>query len=182
MSIGILICVPTMFDYGIGRHIAEITIDEFYMARMWAWISQIFYYAAVGFIKCSIVALYHRLASLPKHKTILKWFGGMLLGHTISVSITASHMCDPISVVWGPEWPNGCINMLFFNYFNAAFHILTDILMAVAPIPLLKGLQINQKKKVGLVIVFAVGALTIIGTVARQVTNAIALTKSDFTW
>jgi hypothetical protein len=32
------------------------------------------------------------------------------------------------------------------------------------------------------VIVFAVGGLTIIGTNARQVTNAIALTNSDFTW
>jgi hypothetical protein len=124
----------------------------------------------------SIVALYHRLASQPKHKLIIKWLGGMLLGHTISVSVTAAHMCDPI--VWGPEWPNGCINMLFFNYFNAAFHILTDIMIAVVPIPLLKGfkLQINQKKRIGLVVVFAVGGLTIIGTIA------IALTNSDFTW
>jgi hypothetical protein len=68
------------------------------------------------------------------------------------------------------------------TYFNAAFHILTDLMIAVVPIPLLKGLQINQKKKIGLVIVFAVGGLTIIGTIARQVTNAIALNNSDFTW
>lgn len=110
-------------------------------------------------------------------------------------------MCNPISIIWGPDFPNGCIALLPFNYFNAAFHILTDLLLAFLPIPILKSLKINRRRKgkevtretslpyllliyhqVGLAIVFAVGLLTIVITVARQVTNAIALTNIDFPW
>ncbi|KAA8907975.1 hypothetical protein FN846DRAFT_946201 [Sphaerosporella brunnea] len=181
-SIAILVCVPIMFKLGIGKHITTITMEGFFQARKWAWISQIFYYGAVGSVKCSIIALYYRLASKNVHKLVLKIFGGALLGHTIAVVITTSRMCDPVNVIWGPTFPAGCIDLLNFNYFNAAFHIATDIAVAVAPIPILKGLQISQRKKMGLVVVFAVGALTIIGTIARQVTNAIALTNRDFTW
>jgi hypothetical protein len=181
-AIAVIVCVPKMFSLGIGRHSADLTLDQLLQARKWAWISQIFYYGAVGLVKCSIVSLYYRLASKKGHKTVLLVFGSALLGHTLAAVITTSGMCTPISIVWQPSFPNGCINLLTFNYFNAAFHIATDLLIAVLPIPILKGLQISSRKKVGLVIVFAVGALTIVGTVARQVTNAIALTNRDFTW
>jgi hypothetical protein len=181
-AIAVIICVPMMFSLGIGRHAADLTMEELLQARKWAWISQIFYYGAVGTVKCSIVSLYYRLASKKNHKMVLLVFGSALLGHTLAACITTAGMCTPISIVWQPTFPVGCINLLTFNYFNAAFHITTDLLIAVAPIPILKGLQVSSRKKIGLVIVFAVGALTIIGTIARQVTNAIALTNRDFTW
>jgi hypothetical protein len=171
-----------MFRLGIGQHMAVVAFEDFLQARKVAWVSQIFYYGAVGFVKCSIVALYYRLASKRQHKFVLKIFGGALLAHTLAAVIATSCMCDPVSIIWAPTFPVGCIDILSFNYFNAAFHIFTDILLAVTPIPILKGLQISHKKKWGLAIVFAVGALTIVGTIARQVTNAIALTNMDFTW
>lgn len=171
-----------MFRLGIGKHLINLTMDEFLVARKWAWLSQIFYYGALGCVKCAIVALYHRLASQPKHKSALKWIGGAVLAHTIAAVITTAHMCDPVAIIWQPTFPVGCIDILSFNYFNAAFHIFTDLLLAVLPIPILKGLQINHKKKIALVVVFAVGALTIFCTIARQVTNAIALNNMDFSW
>ncbi|KAF8246192.1 hypothetical protein K440DRAFT_662286 [Wilcoxina mikolae CBS 423.85] len=182
MSVAITVCVPIMFRYGIGKHLVNVSMDDFLVGRMWAWISQIFYYAALGCVKCAIIALYHRLATQKQHKMLLKVIGAVVLGHGIAATITTAHMCDPVAIIWQPSFPIGCINILDFNYFNATFHILTDLMLAVIPIPILKGLQINRRKKIGLVIVFAVGALTILGTIARQVTNAIALNNMDFTW
>lgn len=171
-----------MFNLGIGKHLVNVTMNEFLIGRKWAWLSQIFYYGALGCVKCAIVALYHRLASMPKHKTVLKWIGGVVLAHTIAAVITTAHICNPVAIMWQPTFPVGCIDILSFNYFNATFHIFTDLLLAVLPIPILKGLQINRKRKVALVVVFAVGALTIFCTIARQITNAIALNNMDFTW
>jgi len=91
-------------------------------------------------------------------------------------------MCSPVSIIWGPTFPVGCINLLTFNYFNAAFHILTDILLAVVPIPVLAKLQLSRKRKIALAITFGVGILTIAATIARQVYNFIALTQLDFSW
>jgi hypothetical protein len=182
MSVAIIICVPVMFNYGIGKHLIYVLEADYFIGRKWAWISQIFYYAALGCVKCAIVALYHRLASQKLHKLLLKIMGALVLFHGIAAVITTAHMCNPVSIIWGPTFPMGCIDLLSFNYFNAAFHIATDIMLALIPIPILKGLQINRRKKIGLVIVFGVGALTILGTIARQVTNAMALGNFDFTW
>ncbi|KAK2744920.1 hypothetical protein FQN55_006482 [Onygenales sp. PD_40] len=92
-------------------------------------------------------------------------------------------MCTPVSVVWSSTFPVSCIDLSSFNYFNAAFHILTDIMLALLPIPILKHLQITRRRKIGLIVCFSVGLLTIFGTIARQVTNANALNAGpEFSW
>ena len=91
-------------------------------------------------------------------------------------------MCSPVSIIWSTTFPNGCINLLTFNYFNAAFHILTDLVLAILPIPVLVTLQLSRKRKIALAMVFGAGILTIAATIARQVYNFIALTQMDFSW
>lgn len=90
--------------------------------------------------------------------------------------------------------------MTSFNYFNGAFHVTTDILLALLPIPIVKKLQTNNRRKselnrlprqnrkntkkriVGLIIAFGIGILTICASIARQVTTVIALRSRDFQW
>ncbi|KAH8687891.1 hypothetical protein BGZ60DRAFT_522527 [Tricladium varicosporioides] len=181
-STAILVTVPIMFNLGIGLHITTLTNHEGFYGRQAAWIPQIFYYFALAFIKCSIVALYTRLVTDDKHLQILYWLGGFVMLHGIIVSIVTAHMCSPISIIWGPTFPVGCIDLLTFNYFNAAFHILTDLLLALLPIPVLTKLQLSTKRKIALGTVFAAGGLTIAATICRQVYNFIALTQLDFSW
>ncbi|KAL2362486.1 hypothetical protein RJZ56_004619 [Blastomyces dermatitidis] len=79
--------------------------------------------------------------------------------------------------MWSPTFPVGYIDILHFHYFNA------DILLAVLPIPILKTLHINRRRKIGLVFYFSIGILTICVTIARQMTNAIALNNPlEFFW
>ena len=60
-------------------------------------------------------------------------------------------LCSPINVIWtgshGGFGGPACVNILAFNYYNAAMFILTDIALAVAPIAVLKNLQMDKKKK-----------------------------------
>ncbi|KAL3417394.1 hypothetical protein PVAG01_11394 [Phlyctema vagabunda] len=183
-STAIVVTVPFMFNLGIGLHIGTLTDHEIFYGRRAAWISQIFYYFALVFIKCSIVALYSRLVSKHMHLIVLYTLGTLIMLHGLIISanqITA-HMCSPVSIIWGPTFPAHCIDLLTFNYFNAAFHILTDILLGVLPIPVLRTLQLSRRKKLALATVFGAGLLTIAATVARQVYNFIALTGPDFSW
>ncbi|OJD30260.1 uncharacterized protein BKCO1_630005 [Diplodia corticola] len=64
-------------------------------------------------------------------------------------------------------FPVGCDDLLSFNYFNAAFHILADMVLALLPIPVLKNLQIDPARRRGLVVIFGVTALAVAGTIAR---------------
>jgi hypothetical protein len=182
MSLAIIVTVPMMWRLGIGKHVENIPIDHFLETRKLAWISQIFYFAAVGSIKCSIIALYHRLASLPRQRVILQWIGAVVFLHTLCSVIVTAFMCNPVELIWKPTFPLGCIKIVDFNYFNAGFPIVTDMMLAILPIPVLRDLQVSKRKKKGLIVVFSVGAFTIFCTIARQITNAISLNNLDFSW
>lgn len=47
------------------------------------------------------------------------------------------------------------------RFANAAINILTDIATAILPLPLLCHLNIPKSQKVGLMVVFALGALSV---------------------
>lgn len=94
-----------------------------------------------------MVALYLRLASNYSHIVFLYIFGAIVFCHGIAATFVTIFICSPVSVMWSPSFPAGCIDILAFNYFNAAFHILTDLLLAVLPIPILKTLQISPRRK-----------------------------------
>ena len=91
-------------------------------------------------------------------------------------------MCNPVSVLWSNLFPKGCINLLNFNYYNAAFHILTDILLAILSIPVLVELQLSRRRKFALAISFGAGIITIAAILTRQILLGKALRGTDFPW
>ncbi|KAE8149074.1 hypothetical protein BDV25DRAFT_130690 [Aspergillus avenaceus] len=174
--------VPKMYECGVGRHLRDLTEPEQECTRKWAWISQVVYFISLGLAKCSMVALYLRLATDKTHIIFLYGIGAIIMGHGIAATLVASFICQPISILWNPKFPRGCLDLMSFNYFNGAFHIITDILLALLPIPIVKKLQVNSRRKVGLIIVFGIGILTICASIARQITTFMALDSRDFQW
>lgn len=114
---------------------------------------------------------------------------------TDSIETVGAFLCSPISIVWtgshGGFGGPACVNFLAFNYYDAAFFIVTDVALAVAPIMVLKNLQMDKKKEgtsktnfpASLAVMFSLGLLAIGGMISRQITNAIAIINtSDFPW
>lgn len=92
-------------------------------------------------------------------------------------------MCTPITAIWNVKtFPAGCINILNFNFFNASFGILTDVVLALLPIPLLLELQVNTQKKIALAVVFSFGLIAIAGTIGRLASTVTWSRSPDFTW
>ncbi|PVH83259.1 hypothetical protein DL98DRAFT_652475 [Cadophora sp. DSE1049] len=184
--------VKLQFENGVGWHVADLqtlpNASEI-LSRMilWPWITQALYYFGLGCIKASIVALYLRLAVTDLQRRIL-WgtFACILAQGTTSTIVVAAFLCSPLKQIWtNPQAIGGptCINILTFNYFNAAFFIISDVFLALAPIAIIRNLQMNAGRKRALGIMFSLGILAIGGTIARQVTNAVAITNvDDFTW
>jgi hypothetical protein len=62
----------------------------------------------------------------------------------------AGFLCTPLSLVWTTPTAIGgpkCINILTFNYYNAALSVIIDMFLALAPIVVIKNLQMDVKKK-----------------------------------
>ncbi|KAE8391555.1 hypothetical protein BDV23DRAFT_193107 [Aspergillus alliaceus] len=182
VAIGELVTVPNMYECGIGLHILELTRNQHECTRKWAWISQVLYYLSLGLAKGSMVALYLRLASNRTHVRFLYVVGAVILSHGIAATLVAIFICKPMSRLWTPEYPEGCLDMTSFNYFNGAFHVATDILLALLPIPIVRKLQTNRRRKIGLIIAFGIGILTICASISRQITTVMALRSQDFQW
>ncbi|KAF8852368.1 hypothetical protein BDZ45DRAFT_111589 [Acephala macrosclerotiorum] len=180
-------CVKLQFENGIGWHIADLaTLPDAatVLTRfiLWPWITQALYYFGLGFIKASIVALYLRLAVTPLQRKILWGMLIFLLSQGISSTVVvAGFLCTPLKQVWTTPSAIGgptCINILSFNYYNAALFVISDIFLALAPLAVIRKLQMDVKKKRALAIMFSLGILAIGGTIARQVTNAIAINNT----
>ncbi|KUJ12352.1 uncharacterized protein LY89DRAFT_738140 [Mollisia scopiformis] len=188
-----IVAVKEQFESGIGFHVADIMSlpnapDVLTKMVLWPWVAQITYFFGLGCIKASIVALYLRLAVNPFQRKILWVALIFVFCQGLSSAITvAAFLCSPISIVWtgshGGFGGPACVNILAFNYYNAALFIATDLALALAPIAVLKHLQMDKKKKASLAVMFSLGLLAIGGTISRQVTNAIAIINTaDFTW
>ncbi|CAJ2506890.1 Uu.00g080760.m01.CDS01 [Anthostomella pinea] len=191
----VIVSVKLQFDSGIGWHAADLMalpdgVEILTRQVQWPWVAQFLYFFQLGCIKASIVSLYLRLAISPAQRRILWVSLVVVFGQGLSsAAVVAGFLCTPINIVWtnthGGFGGPACINILAFKYWNAAFFIVTDILLALTPIPVLRNLQMNHRRKIALGIMFGLGLLTIGGTIERQVTNAIAIAINnitDFTW
>lgn len=64
--------------------------------------------------------------------------------------VVAGFLCSPLSLVWtNPQAIGGpkCIDILKFNYYNAALGIVMDIFLATAPLVVITKLQMDVKRK-----------------------------------
>jgi hypothetical protein len=67
--------------------------------------------------------------------------------------------CVPLAKFWDPTVPGFCFDKKALWFSNSAIHILTDILILIYPMPVLKSLQLPKKQKYALMAVFALGGL-----------------------
>ena len=68
-------------------------------------------------------------------------------------------MCSPIRANWHPEIPAKCGNEAIFNVIVPIPWVLTDFAILVAPIPVVKKLQLPRMEKIGICALFLTGGL-----------------------
>ena len=77
-----------------------------------------------------------------------------------SASIIATIVqCTPLERIWHHAVPGTCINLTAFWYTNAAANIIGDFVILALPMPVVRSLQLPQRQRLGLMMVFALGGL-----------------------
>jgi hypothetical protein len=121
-------------------------------------LSIILYGIATAFVKGSILALYHVIFPLTGFR-IYVWVLGIInvLG-TIAIILVTMLQCQPLETLWNPTIQGGhCIDFSNFSLFNVAYNFVLDILILLAPMPLVKNLNLSRRKKILLGLNFALG-------------------------
>lgn len=73
--------------------------------------------------------------------------------------ISAWVNCVPLAKFWDPKIGGFCFSQKGLWFSSSAVHIITDILILVYPMPVLRNLQLPRRQKIALMGVFALGAL-----------------------
>lgn len=82
-----------------------------------------------------------------------------LVYYIISTSITI-FACSPLEKIWNPLVTEGhCLDNNIAVIFTCLFNIVSDITILVLPAKAVWRLQIPRRKKVGIVMLFAIGVL-----------------------
>ncbi|KAK6529355.1 hypothetical protein TWF281_008532 [Arthrobotrys megalospora] len=156
-----------MIKYGTGRHISTVTIDELIPTLRYWFAYQILYPLVLLFIKLSILAFYVGISPQRWYRNTVYGVGIFVIAWTITFIFAYIFECPNPSTAWSLDFPRGCVNLPALYYSTASINIATDLIILLLPIPVLRQLQIDKRRKLVLIAIFSVGVVAVAGSVAR---------------
>ncbi|GES62462.1 hypothetical protein ATEIFO6365_0005043900 [Aspergillus terreus] len=88
--------------------------------------------------------------------------------------------CRPVALAWNPEVGEGqCISRLSIMFTSSVLNAATDLMMVLIPIPLIRQLQMPLFVKVGALVMFFLGCITIITSIFRAIAFGDLFHRSD---
>lgn len=128
------------------------------------------YQIGISFFKIALLISYLRLLQGTDRKTyrIVVWVTIVIifLAH-LGCALSLVFACTPVEKSWKPWVPGTCLRPgpSFTGY--AVVTIVSDVVVAVLPIPLLLKLNVRLEKKFGLIVIFMLGLFTTLCSILR---------------
>ncbi|KAF2000203.1 hypothetical protein P154DRAFT_379412, partial [Amniculicola lignicola CBS 123094] len=173
----ISVCLIDVYAGGVGHHrvVVEPHPEKIVITEKMYILTPIFALAAAAMPKLSIICLYLRIFSRGTHKlqrTICWVTVGIVVAHWIACTIAALIACIPLKHLWTDRAPGDsrkCIDFNAYYRWQAIGGILTDLIMMVLPIPVVRNMSASKSVKISLAVTFAFGSLGLVATIARFV-------------
>ncbi|KAH6892391.1 hypothetical protein B0T10DRAFT_559979 [Thelonectria olida] len=167
------VCYP-MATHGMGKDLWAIPFPDLYMTFKLLYVAEIFYMVAEMLVQMSLLAFYIRV--FPGASVFVRRASWALMGVVACFGIANTcsmiFQCTPIPFFWkgwSGEVKGRCIDINLFSWIRAAIEIAIDVAILSLPLPSVVKLQMNWKKKVQVLIMFALGfVITIISIIRLQ--------------
>ncbi|KAJ4137122.1 hypothetical protein NW768_002702 [Fusarium equiseti] len=174
-----------MTNYGMGKHLWNVPFspDLFPHFSLNNLLAAIFFCAATGFAKGSILIFYLRIFPM-KAARILIWSAfAFIIGYSTASVLVNIFSCNPVRGSWDPVAMStaSCINRPVFYFLQAGLGIFADILTVIIPLPWLKTLMLPKKQKIGVGVLLTMGASVCIISVIRLQSLSVLLHNPDLT-
>jgi hypothetical protein len=126
------------------------------------WISESTYFALIGFIKIQFLLFYLHIFPDKNFRRVVWGVIAFNLTSMIAFVFSSIFLCSPVSFAW-TQWDGEhhgtCNNNNSLSYANASISILLDFVALSLPLPQIWRLQLSLRKKIGVLLMFSVGAL-----------------------
>nr|OQO26986.1 hypothetical protein B0A51_05003 [Rachicladosporium sp. CCFEE 5018] len=168
--------------WGLGLHIGDFPPANPLPFSKIQYIGGPIYCLAVLGFKVSLVASYVRVAGFNRiYKIVLMVVMAMVIANQVIYTILLSFACRPIAKQWDPTIPGVCIDQLATYFGLGGSSLAFDFIIIVLPFPILRRLQLDTRKKIGLGALFALGFfITIVqGLRVRTISRLRVYTDSE---
>ncbi|KAM5357089.1 hypothetical protein ACJZ2D_016625 [Fusarium nematophilum] len=167
--------------YGEGLHIEYLQPENVPTYTRVMLSTGLIYGLCQMFIKLSYLSLYLRIAPHKTYRLALYVSMALVFAFGISTSLVSMLLCLPFEKLWQPDIPGQCIDINAFYMFNTTTNIVFDIAIYIMPIQILWHLNLPKRQRMGLVLVFALGFLSVlVASVFRLVTLVRLLYSPDY--
>ncbi|KNG45362.1 hypothetical protein DDE82_002448 [Stemphylium lycopersici] len=186
-------------EHGQGRHASELHIEQFDNMLMYQWINMLTYFVGNWAVKMSILALYYRIGY---GKQGLPWIiqgravwavAGFMTAFGLSTFLSQLFLCVPISRVWDIAHINegGCIDVAKFMTISGAINVVTDVMLLIFPLPLLRLMKFNRRQRTALAVILSIGLIPVVASTmrlceivmaGRPISPGSSWQEADFSW
>ncbi|KAG9242064.1 hypothetical protein BJ878DRAFT_517457 [Calycina marina] len=168
---------------GFGTHAWNIKPEYIMTLRKTYYVSQLLYVVVQNTAKISILFLYLRIFPDRTFRLWTKILAVWITIRCFSFLIGVTLQCVPIRGVWEVTLEAKCINSTAIVFAGAAFSISEDIVIILMPIPQLKELNLTLRKRLALIVMFAVGSFACITSMLRmKYISMDSINDLDVTW
>ncbi|OTA98049.1 hypothetical protein M426DRAFT_28823 [Hypoxylon sp. CI-4A] len=144
------------FRASIGQDLSTITPDEYTNYQKHLYFGVIISHLSYGFIKLAVVQFYKRIFAIPSFVLYANILIALVVLFMITVTFTQIFSAWPI-YYWWTLGKTYTINYGAFITSFAAIDLALDIVILCLPIPIIRNLHMNRRRKFLLLGVFWVG-------------------------
>lgn len=173
--------IVMVVDAGGGRHTFDNTYEDYQWLAYYLTVCKYLFYPAVGLIKISIALFVRRVAD--RASKMWRILADVFIG-TVVVFIIVSifwnvFLCDPPRSGWDKEFagsleaPPVCKDIALNSKVLGAVHTVQGCMLLTAPIVILWKVQMNTGKKIRLFVIWAAGAVTVLGGLLQQTVKVV---------
>ena len=115
--------------------------------------------SALAIAKLSVLVLLHRIFIGRTFQVTAKILGAIVIAWWISTMCTDAFICSPVRANWEPTIPHHCGDQKAAILSAPPPWILTDFAILIAPIPVIKNLQLRHSDKIAISALFLTGGV-----------------------
>jgi hypothetical protein len=116
--------------------------------------------AAAVSVRISMLLFYIHIFAVRRFRMMSWAVVALNLATLMSIILSTCLICRPITYSFEKTLPNGhCGDLVSFELYPAIWNLISDSIIVILPMPMLWGLELQRKKKIGLSIVFGVGVM-----------------------
>jgi hypothetical protein len=123
------------------------------------WVGSVGYSCAITLLKATVLLQYRRVFPLPDFQRRCDIFLAFVFAWAVAGTLGALLICLPIERNWDALAPTNCGTRMYFWEVYAILHVISDVLILILPLPLLKTLPLPRLQKGVLMAVFCLGFL-----------------------